>query len=158
MDYDNSGGMPELISAFAADRNASTVEELIIGAFDFEGGDSSPIVESLVSNASRLPNLRVLFIGDITYEENEISWINQSDISHSECLAEAGVFPRGGNSLAFNGGLHHNNLRFLIIESGGLPPSVIETVSKAKLPALEHLELLAWRMKTWLNSFRKTSL
>ena len=31
--------------------------------------------------ADRLPALEALFLGDITFEQQEISWIQQSDIS-----------------------------------------------------------------------------
>src|SRR5262249_56131328 len=47
---------------------------------------------------------------------------------------------RGGNNLSL-GTLRHKNLKKLVIETGGLPVSVLREVCAAKLPALEHLEL-----------------
>jgi hypothetical protein len=51
-----------------------------------------------------LTNLRAIFLGDITYEENEISWIEQSDVSPLlrayPALEVSRV--RGGNSLEFS--------------------------------------------------------
>lgn len=150
LDYDGfSAGknIPDLLKSFCSDKHAASVEELIIGAFDFEGENSSPIVDALTDASSQLPKLKVLFIGDITYEEYEISWINQCDMSrllnaypHLEYFRV-----RGGNELSIGKALQHNNLRYLILESGGLPPNVIEEVANAKLPKLEHLEL-------WLGS------
>jgi hypothetical protein len=106
------------------------------------GDDSASIVEALVKHADKLPALRALFIGDMTFEECEISWINQADVS---ALFDA--FPnleelriRGGNGLAL-GTPKHANLKRLIIESGGLDASVIKQVTGAELPKLEHLEL-----------------
>ena len=64
-------------------------------------GTSSDTVTALVTYRERLPNLKALFLGDIAYEENEISWINQSDLSplwpsfpHVEHIKV-----RGGNNL-----------------------------------------------------------
>jgi hypothetical protein len=48
---------------------------------------------------------------------------------------------RGATGLSFGGSVQHDRLTHLIIESGGLPPAVINEVSAAKLPNLEHLEL-----------------
>lgn len=150
VNYDSASdgaNVPDMLRQFCSDSNAVNVEELVIGAFDFDGGDSKEIVDALVECSSKLPQLSVLFIGDITYEENEISWINQSDVS-SVLKAYPGLEyfrVRGGNGLKLGKGLQHDKLRFLIVESGGLPANVIEEVSQANLPNLEHLEL-------WLGS------
>ncbi|MBX9692050.1 MAG: STM4015 family protein, partial [Cyanobacteria bacterium] len=82
------------------------------------------------------------FFGDITYEESEISWIEQGDVS-----ALFTAYPqlehfcvRGGNNLNL-GTLNHANLKSLIIQTGGLSREVVAQVCRAELPALEHLEL-----------------
>src|SRR5262249_2977768 len=46
----------------------------------------------------------------------------------------------GGNNLSF-GNIQHDHLKELVVQAGGLPPSVIHEVGAAKLPNLEHLEL-----------------
>ena len=51
---------------------------------------------------------------------------------------------RGTEGLSFQG-LQHNHLRTLIVESGGLPKEIIQSILEAELPNLEHLEL-------WLGS------
>ncbi|HEY2252926.1 MAG TPA: STM4015 family protein [Planctomycetaceae bacterium] len=132
------------LAAFLADLGAKQVEALVIGCWEEagQGHDSSEIVEALVSGRDRIPNLLALFLGDITYEESEISWINQSDISPLFTafpkLEVLGI--RGGNGLSL-GRPRHNALRQLSIQSGGLPASVVREVGTAQLPALEHLEL-----------------
>jgi hypothetical protein len=118
---------------------------LVVGPWDFESsGDSSsaPVVAALVAARDRLPNLTALFVGDIISEENEISWIEQSDVTP---LLEA--YPalehfqvRGGNNLMF-AATRHERLRALVIESGGLGAQAVSGVLRSELPALEHLEL-----------------
>ena len=146
VNYDSASdgaNVPDMLREFCSDSNAVNVEELVIGAFDFDGGDSQEVIDALVECSSKLPELRVLFIGDITYEENEISWINQSDVGPVlKAYPKLEYFRvRGGNGLSLGEGLRHDKLKFLIIESGGLPPGVIGEVTQSSLPNLEHLEL-----------------
>lgn len=107
-----------------------------------EGNDSGPVVEALVAARDRLPNLRALFLGEITYEESEISWINQTDVGPLFAafprLNE--LYLRGGNGLSL-GRPRHDHLWKLVIETGGLPGSVVRELAAAHLPELEHLEL-----------------
>ncbi|MBV9792035.1 MAG: STM4015 family protein [Chloroflexi bacterium] len=136
-------------AALLSDPAAASISGLVVGSWDESGASedlSSSVVEALVNAHQSLPNLRALFLGDIISEESEISWIHQSDISP---LFDA--YPtlehltiRGGNDLQL-GRLRHDRLRSLIIQSGGLPASVVREVAAAELPSLEHLEL-------WLGS------
>jgi hypothetical protein len=114
---------------------------LVVG--DWGSAYDSPFpVEVMVRNAARLSGLRALFIGDMTYEQCEISWINQGDITP---LLEA--FPalerlwvRGSEGLELTPG-RYAGLRELVLQSGGLPASVIRAVGACDLPNLTHLEL-----------------
>jgi hypothetical protein len=97
----------------------------------------------LVSAHPKLPNLRGIFIGDMVTEENEVSWIMQSDVSPLLL-----TYPnlehlrlRGTERLSLGGRLVHQKLRSLTIETGGLPPRLLEEVMASQLPALESLEL-----------------
>ncbi len=117
---------------------------IVIGNWGGEDSSGSPdfVVEMLVKNSARLSNLVAIFMGDITSEENEMSWINQTDLSP---LLQA--FPnlqllrtRGGQELAFKKPAH-KNLRALAIETGGLSVSVVRSICKSKFPNLEHLEI-----------------
>lgn len=146
-DFDKGRSITQLIESFCQQPNASQVKELIIGAYDFDSSNNSSIVvNSLVANKDTLSNLTALFIGDITYEEQEISWIQQSNVE--PLFAD---FPnlelfqvRGGDGLRL-GKLSHSKLKKLTIETGGLSTQVIKEVCNAHLPQLEHLEL-------WLGS------
>lgn len=120
------------------------LESLVVGTWSDEMYDCSSalVVEALCAQKARLPNLKRLFVGEITYEEFEISWIVQSDLSP---LLQA--FPalewltvRGGTSLSFSD-LKHDNLKGLVVESGGLARGPVAQILAGKLPALEHLEL-----------------
>ena len=146
-EYETGIEMETMIEKFVKDPLASTVEDLIIGAYDYESSTSSSgLVGSLVKAKNKLPKLKNLFIGDITYEEAEISWIQQSDVN-----SMFSAFPnlehfqiRGGTGLSL-GKIVHKNLKTLIVETGGLPPNVIEEINDSDLPNLTHLEL-------WLGS------
>jgi hypothetical protein len=147
--YENGGKLTDLLTPFYQDPHASQVEALIIGTFGYDYDSKEPI-ESIVSSLSQatamLPRLKALFIGDITYEEYEISWIEQGNVSPIlEAYPQLEYFRiRGGKGLSL-GKLVHENLKTLIVEAGGLPLNVIQEVSQAHLPALGHLEL-------WLGS------
>ena len=123
---------------------AAVVPGIVVGAWDEVGVEvgSAGIVEALVAARDSLPCLHVIFFGDITYEEAEISWIEQSDMAPL-----FGAYPqlthfcvRGGNQLSF-GLLRHENLRQLIVQSGGLGRDVVRQIGRAQLPKLEWLEL-----------------
>jgi hypothetical protein len=146
-DYDKGKSITELIESFCNDPKAALVQELVIGAFDYENSiDSGDIVETLVKYKDSLSNLIALFIGDITYEEMEISWIKQSNMGPVlEAYPNLELFQvRGGDGLSL-GNLNHSKLKKLIVETGGLPTNVLVEVANAHLPQLEHLEL-------WLGS------
>ena len=124
------------------------LRSLVIGTWADEMYDcnSSIVVDLLVQHRERLPGLRNLFLGEITYDEFEISWIVQSDMAP---LLRA--FPslewltvRGGTSLAFTY-LDHPHLRGLVVETGGLPSTTLTQIVHGSLPQLEHLEV-------WLGS------
>lgn len=126
---------------------AGRIAGVAIGTWHSEWDESaSAVVEGLVAVCEKVPRLRGIFLGDITSEECEISWIQQTDVGP---LLDA--YPnlehfrvRGGTGLSL-GKLEHAKLKSLIVEAGGLPVSVIREVSASHLPELRHLEL-------WLGS------
>jgi sulfur carrier protein ThiS len=139
----NGDGMPEQLKAFLADPLLVLVQALVVGfCFDLSGEGSELAVQLLVNARERLPNLKALFFGDLTYSDREISWINLSDLTG--LLA---AFPplehfrsRGGNNLVVKE-LEHRNLKSLTFEASNLPREVVVAVGGSTLPALEHLEL-----------------
>jgi hypothetical protein len=141
-DYYSGINIIELCTNFLQDKNVDRLTHLIIGLWDHEGGSSKAIVDLLVSSADKLPNLKALFIGDITYKEYEISWIEQSDLSGIITTYKQLEYLRirGNNGLSL-GELKHHTLRTLIIETGGLSVNIIRQICNGQLPALQHLEL-----------------
>lgn len=144
-DADDAGTMTDILSQFLDDPGAVDAPGLVIGmweeAFSEQAG-AERIVAALVAARDRLPALRALFLGDITQEECEISWIQQADVSpilaaypNLECLRV-----RGGTGLVL-GTPRHEKLRSLIVESGGLDGQVVRGIAAGELPRLEHLEL-----------------
>jgi hypothetical protein len=147
VEYDDDVNVCELLDSFAGDPQAGNVESLIIGRWNSEDEDTADsVVEKLVELKDVFTNLKALFIGDITYEENEISWIEQGDMSPVlDAYPRLEHFQvRGGTDLEFSN-LRHDNLTTLIIETGGCPPNVISEVCAAHLPRLNKLEI-------WLGS------
>jgi len=145
-DYDSEQSVEELLDRYLEEEGSDKTTALVIGAWEYDDMIEDPgsvgVVEALVAASNRLPALRSLFLGDITFQECEISWIHQSDISPLLAayprLEEFRV--RGVGDLTF-GQLRHDRLRHLAIESGGLPAEILEELWSASLPNLVHLEL-----------------
>jgi predicted DNA-binding WGR domain protein len=129
---------------FVATPAALDCTALVIGAWfgDESNKNSSEIIQLLISHRERLPKLVAIYLGDVTSEENEMSWIYQSDLA--PLLA---AFPklqllrtRGGTELALTP-LRHSSLRALALETGGMDAGVISQVLACDFPQLEYLEL-----------------
>ena len=136
--------MEDLIDAFCANSKVTEVKELIIGIWDFEGGTSASTLAKLLEHKEKLAGLQYLMFGDITYEENEISWIENGNMEPLlNALPNLVHFQvRGGNGLEF-GKLSHS-LKTFIVETGGLSSSQVAQVLNADLPNLEHLESVSY--------------
>ena len=141
---DDRRSFDELFDQFLETVAADRVEALVMGTWAAEMYDVSAeaVVRRLSADAARLPRLRSLFLGDITFEEFEISWIRQTDVTPL-LLA----FPRlerlrvrGADGLALRP-VRHEQLLELAFETGGLPAEVARAVGGCDLPRLEHLEL-----------------
>ncbi len=147
VEYDDKNAFVDVLQAFMEAAVTAQLDALIIGAWnDPNSPGSQDILDSLVRHAPKLQALKALFMGDITYEESEISWIVQGRydglLKVLPGLQELRI--RGATDLEFPP-VQHAQLRRLIIESGGLPMVVIDGVTASRFPALEHLEL-------WLGS------
>ncbi|MFJ2950941.1 STM4015 family protein [Streptomyces sp. NPDC087226] len=150
--YDDDTGWAEGFARFCAEVDTTRVRALVVGMWD-DAYDSGPtdVIEALLAARDRLPALRSLFLGDIVFEECEISWIHQTDVTGLlagfPALEEFGV--RGGQGLVFPA-LRHDRLRKLVVETGGLPAEVVRGVAASELPALEHLDL--WLGTSWYGA------
>lgn len=135
----------EKLRAFVESPQAAATTALVIGSWE-EAYESTcqDALDYLAANSAKLPALTELFVGDMDSEECEISWINQGDYT---ALLKA--FPqlerlhiKGSTELVLSSEpLVHASLKALTIECGGLPKSIIETITGAKLPNLEYLNL-----------------
>jgi hypothetical protein len=134
---DQNGGL----ESFLAEPWIGEVTTLVLGDWG-EAFDSPPPIDELVAAAGRLTSLRSFFLGEMTFEECEISWINQADVT--PLLAAYPLLEvltiRGSEGLSISP-VRHASLRSLTLESGGLPASVVRAVGECDLPALTHLEL-----------------
>lgn len=126
----------------AALPQAANVPAVVIGPW----GDvyEAPVpIAALVAAHPQLPGLRALFLGEMTFEECEISWITQADITpvlrafHDQLEV---LYVRGGQHLVLQAG-GSTVLRELVIETGGLAGGVVEAVGRSHLPALQRLDL-----------------
>ncbi|MEU0957390.1 STM4015 family protein [Streptomyces niveus] len=150
--YDSEEEWEEAFARFLAAVDSTQVRALIVGAWS-EAYDTAPdeVTGALVAASDRLPSLRALFVGDITYEECEISWINQAAtgplINAFPQLHSFGV--RGGQGLDM-AGIKHEGLRSLTVETGGLDAGVVRDIGAADLPALEHLDI--WLGVSWYGA------
>ncbi|CAM5588464.1 STM4015 family protein [Streptomyces hirsutus] len=141
--YDAEETWEEAFARFCAMVDTTKVRALVVGPWeDAYDSASSKVMEVLLGARDRLPALRALFLGDMIYEEAEISWITHADVSPLltgfPALEEFGV--RGSQGLRFPA-LRHDALRSLTMQSGGLPVEVVRGVGASELPALEHLDL-----------------
>lgn len=143
--YDDESEMTweEAFQAFLGAVDPAGVRALIIGQWGEATDETSSYPIGLVTAAAdRLTSLEAIFVGDMTREENEISWIEQCDVTALltafPALLELGV--RGGTYLTFSPS-KHDRLRSLTIETGGLPVEVIRGILDSELPALERLDL-----------------
>ena len=143
LDYDDDKSMGALLEEYLSKIDKSALDALILGPWS-EPHDTGPddAFEVLIAHAAELKSLKALFVGDMTFEDCEISWIIQGNY---EALLQA--FPqlevlriRGATSLQLPA-FSHAALRELVIESGGLPREISEGLAQSTLPSLEHLEL-----------------
>lgn len=144
LSWEDGDNWTDLFAQFLTQPDVAGVTTLIVGAWGvLVNGDETvdEVVAALVGARERLPNLTALFLGDISQEESEISWIAQTDVSPLlnafPKLEHFGV--RGGQGLSL-GVPKHDSLKSLVVEAGGLSTTVIEEIYAAELPALEHLE------------------
>ncbi|WP_425310446.1 STM4015 family protein [Ammonicoccus fulvus] len=104
--------------------------------------DSTDIALAVAAAAPRLPNLNTLVFGDLSMEEAEVSWIENSELgpmvnAYPNLTA---LLVRGGNHLGLTG-LRLPQLSTLVVQTGGLDSSVVQQLLDAELPSLTHLEL-----------------
>ncbi|WP_308212417.1 hypothetical protein [Actinomadura madurae] len=117
-------GFGDVFARFLKTVDTTEITALIIGYWgaSYDDGVADPVA-LLTEAAASFPKLRALFLGDITGEEAEISWIEHSDITPLFA-----AFPglerfdvRGSQGLVLEP-VSSERLKVLRFESGGLPP------------------------------------
>ncbi len=143
-EYEDGKTLLPLIEELVADEErCQALTELVIG--DWGGAyEDTPqeFLPALIAAAPKFPNLRHLFIGDMSFEQCEVSWIRQTNLGPllSAYPQIESFYIKGSVDLELEP-LEHENLQELVIICGGLPSSVIQQIQKAKLPNLRKLEL-----------------
>lgn len=146
-DWNDEEDFDDVWKRFLETVDTTRVVALVFGPWSDEMYDTDLGVElrRVIDNADRFPALRAFFLADVISEENEISWIEQTDLTpllHAYPALE---------ELGARGGHHefppvvHACLRTLRLESGGMAAAVVRGIGESELPALERLEL-------WLGS------
>ncbi|RXZ78891.1 hypothetical protein EBB07_25035 [Paenibacillaceae bacterium] len=142
-EYEEGKRIEQLIEELAGKPESSQISVLTIGDWGqaYENGPED-LITSLISHKDSFPSLQELYIGDMSSEECEVSWITQTNIA--PILA---AFPdlrsltiQGSNELRLDP-LKHAKLETLVIVCGGLPKAVLSDIVNAELPELRKLEL-----------------
>jgi hypothetical protein len=142
--WDSDETFAELWDRFLSTVDTDGLTALVFGVWGEAGEETTAavVIDGLVAAKDRFPALTGIFLGDIVGEENEISWISQSDITRLltefPALTELGV--RGGQGLALQP-VRHDALRTLTVQAGGLPRGVVSAVARSDFPALTELRL-----------------
>ncbi|MFI6154984.1 STM4015 family protein [Kitasatospora sp. NPDC051170] len=148
--YESERSFVEWWQRFLDTVDTERVRAVVIGLWAPEEPEGlQGALDAIVASAGRFPALRALFVGDITYDECEISWLQMCDVTPLltafPALREL-VIRGAAEDWEGKGGLalqpvRHEALEALRFEAGGLPASVVRAVAGCELPALERLEL-----------------
>ena len=137
----------DLLQEILEDAQLPELDEIVIGPWGDNCWDESEegvqiIIDGIVANKEKFSHVTSLFFGDMGFEDCEVSWIIQGDYSKLwEAMPQLErLVIKGSNELVL-GEITHENLKLLEIICGGLPKSVITSIQKAKLPALQKLLL-----------------
>ena len=143
-DYEEEGKSADtLIKDILADSELAGLEELIIGDWGGSWEDScQAVLDGIVKNKEKFSNIKRLFMGDMDFEECEVSWIIQGDYEDIwEALPNLKELCIKGSTDLKLGEISHENLEVLEIICGGLPSDIISQIEKAHLPNLKKLNL-----------------
>ena len=142
-EYENGKNAESMVKDILADPEFTGLDELIIGSWGsaYED-DCQPIIDAIVENADRFSHITKLFMGDMDFEECEVSWIMQGDYSQIwKAMPQLKELTIKGSMELTLGEIEHENLESLTIICGGLGADVIKEIEKAKLPGLKKLLL-----------------
>jgi hypothetical protein len=140
-DFEGGEVFVERLEELAGKPWAGQVSALVLGEWG-SAFEEPPPMDVVVGAITRMPALEAVFLGEMTSEECEISWINHTDITplFEACPRLTTLTVRGAQGLSIKS-LRHGSLRSLTFQSGGLPAEVVRAVGECEFPRLEHLEL-----------------
>lgn len=143
-EYEDGGkNAGTIITEILEDPKLPELEEVIVGCWgESWDNNAQPIIDGIVSNKDKFSHIKSLFIGDMEYEECEVSWIEQADYSKLwEALPQLEKLTIKGSTNLVLGDIDHKNLKSLEIICGGLPRQVLQSIGEAKMPELRNLLL-----------------
>lgn len=142
--YESEGkNAATMIENILSDPEFTGLDGIVIGSWGGPWEEScQPLIDGIAAHTDRFSHIKSLFVGDMDYEDCEVSWIMQGNYSKLWAampqLKELTI--KGSTDLAL-GITSHENLESLTIICGGLPESVIQEIQNAKLPNLKKLLL-----------------
>lgn len=142
-EYEEGKRPSVMVEEILADPEFAGVTDLTIGSWGsaYED-DCQPIIDGIVENAERFSHIEKLFIGDMDFEECEVSWIMQGNYGKLwAALPDLKELTIKGSTELGLGEIIHENLEALTIICGGLPTEIIEEIERARLPKLKKLLL-----------------
>ncbi len=91
VDYDAETSAAEVLQRLLADPATERLTGLVVGMWDGEMMETGPdqLVEFTMRLGRSASQSEALFIGDVTYEECEVSWMNMTDFSPLWSLSPA---------------------------------------------------------------------
>lgn len=148
-DYDEGDKSGKtLIEEIMNDSEFAGLDEIVIGCWgecwdpaDAEDG-AQAIIDGIVANKDKFSHIKSLFVGDMDFEECEVSWIVQANYSKLwAAMPQLEKLVIKGSCDLTLGEIASDSLKHLEIICGGLPASVIKEIQQAKAPNLETLLL-----------------
>lgn len=132
-----------MVGDILADPELSGLEEIIIGSWgDPWEGSAQDILDAIVEHREKFSHIKSLFVGDMDFEECEVSWIIQGNYENLlKAMPQLEHLVIKGSTDLELGKVQLEHLESLEIICGGLPVEVIQSIRDAKLPALKSLRL-----------------
>lgn len=144
--YDDDGDFDARLATLLTDPKVGELKSLIIGAWNAEYSGDEPVDawRALAEAGPKLASLEDLFLGEITQEESEISWIAMGDVGPviTAIPSLRHVWVRAHGETLRLSGLKHAGLTHLTVQTGGMSQQVIDDLIAAELPELT--ELVLW--------------
>lgn len=141
--YEEGKGPASMVEDILADPEFGEVTDMIIGSWgNAWEEDCQKILDGIVENKDKFAHVEKLFVGDMDYEDCEVSWIMQGNYGELwKALPNLKELTIKGSMDLRLGEVEHENLEALTIICGGLSVSVMEEIQRAKLPKLRKLVL-----------------